>query len=93
MNYCKELKKLFSHDELSYITKEATLVYTDENDEVDYLLWLRDNKLHAEIRVEQGDIPKIFRLDESDHQQYEKDEFLEILKNSKPSKLTYLEVD
>ena len=93
MKFHKEIQSLFTYEELLYIANEATLIYTDDNDEIDYLLWLRDSKSHAEIRVDQGDKTKILRLDDSEHEQYEKDEFLEILKNSKPSKLTYIEVE
>ncbi len=93
MKFHKEIQNLFSHDKLLYIADEATLIYTDERDEVDYMLWLRDNKLRAEVRVDTREDTKIIRLDESKEEYYEKDEFLKILKNSKPSKLTYMEVE
>ena len=89
MKFYKELQSLFSHDELLYIADEATLIYTDE---VDYLLWLRD-KGKAEIRFDDNSYAEIRRLDGSEEEFYTKEAFLQMLQDSKPSKLTYIEVD
>lgn len=93
MKFCKAFEALFSEDELKYIVKEASLYYENENNEVDYILWLRTDKHQAEIRVGYGSEIKIWRLDEHEDKYYEKDDFLEMLQNSKLSKLEYLEVD
>lgn len=91
MRFVKELYKLFSHDELVFITKEASIVYENDANEIDYLLWIRDS-FYAEIRVEKEKQPKITRLDSEKQTEFKKDEFLEMLKGSNPSRLSYLEV-
>ena len=91
MRFAKELYRLFSLDELVFITKEATIVYENDSDEIDYLLWMRDS-FYAEIRVEKEKQPKITKLDDEKQTDFKKEEFLKMLKGSKSSRLSYLEV-
>jgi hypothetical protein len=91
MEFCEEFKEIFSYKELIEITKEATLVFTDDNDVIDYLLWLRD-KGFAELRLDYKPV-KIYNLTEGEPDFYTKEEFLEMLRNSNPNELQYIEVD
>ena len=91
MKFHEKLYTLFDEKELRYIAGEATLIYTNEHDEIDYLLWLRD-KGAAEIRLDDNPSVRIQKLKEEE--EYDtKEAFLQMLQNSKPTRLTYVEVD
>ncbi len=90
----KEIAALFTADELEYVVKEATLTFPDEHDEIEYLLWIRDEGKRAEIRIDYGSDLKIWRLDDyPESESYSKEEFLRMLRSSKPGKLEYIEVE
>ena len=94
MNVRKEIAALFTPDELEYVVEEATLTFTDENDEIDYLLWIREGGRRAEIRLDYGPDLKIWRLDDNPQSEScTKEEFLQMLRSSKPGKLEYIEVE
>ena len=94
MKVHKEIAALFTADEMEYVVKEATLTFTDEHDEIDYLLWIKDGGRRAEIRLDYGSDLKIWRLDNyPESESYSKEEFLQMLRSSKPGKLEYIEVE
>ena len=86
MNVRKEIAALFTPDELAYVVKEATLTFTDDNDEIEYLLWIRKGGKRAEIRLDYGPDLKIWRLDDYPvSESYSKEAFLQMLRSSKPA--------
>lgn len=94
MKVHKEIAALFAPKELEYIIKEATLAYTNDNDEIDYLFWLRDKGRRAEIRLDYAPGLTIWRLDEdSEEETYTREELLQMLRSSSPNKLEYIEVE
>jgi len=92
MKFHQALYTLFTPDELEYMLSEATLYYTDDDEIVDYMLWLRDRG-KAEIRFDDNPRPEIRRLEEGEEEFYTKEAFLQMLHDSKPTTLTYIEVD
>jgi len=93
MKFCQAFQTIFSDEELSFIAKEATLMYENDNYEVDYLLWMREDGSRAEMRVDNGSEIKIWRLDTHQDMYYEKDTFLKMLVDSKASSQDTIEVE
>ena len=94
IKFCEEFLEIYDEEDLVYLASEAALTMYNENNQIDFMYWIRDNHACAELRIDEEPTPLIVDLDYVDNRgHYEIDEFIEILKKTQTRRLTGVGID